>query len=157
MNAQIQSVREDYGSHETSVKIGLSKHLSSGQFQSLLNMWRNRRPWVNPLIRADNTAGGNATVDMQQTSGSANTTDGEVNHQAVVTRDYQNQTDPTSTIQGEMNHDSSLIHPILVATTPTAVDSTPINKMAPRETLFCDMDGNQFYAIVLRTGYYSKP
>lgn len=55
MNAQIQSIREDYGTHETSVRVGLARHLNAADFMALLNMWRNRRPWTNPAIRADNS------------------------------------------------------------------------------------------------------
>lgn len=87
MNAQVQSVREDWGKHETSIQIGPAKHLSAAQLSSMLNMWRNRRPWYNPAVRTDNTgSGGTGSVSMPQTAGGANGTKGaDVNqgHAAV--------------------------------------------------------------------------
>jgi hypothetical protein len=77
MNAQIQSIHEDYGKHETTLRIGVNKILSAGQLSSLMNMWRFRRPWYNPALVTDNTVGGGgAQVDMAKTVGQANTTNG---------------------------------------------------------------------------------
>ena len=78
MKAQVQEVRRQYGRHETSVRIGVAKHLNSGQLSALLNMWRFRRPWYNPAVRSDNTAGGTGgLVDQPVTAGNDNSTDGQ--------------------------------------------------------------------------------
>jgi len=78
MKAQVQEVRRDYGRHETSVRIGVAKHLNAGQLSALLNMWRFRRPWYNPAVRSDNTAGGTSGfVDQPITAGNDNSTDGQ--------------------------------------------------------------------------------
>jgi hypothetical protein len=75
MNAQPQSIRRHYGKKTTEVQIGVAKHLNSGQLSALLNMWRFRRPWYNPLLRTQNTATGN-NVDQAIDTGNANTPDG---------------------------------------------------------------------------------
>ena len=59
MNAQIQEIVEDYGACETTVKIGVAKHLNAGQLSSLLNMFRNRRSWSQ-------TTAGKVFSDVQQ-------------------------------------------------------------------------------------------
>jgi hypothetical protein len=41
-------------------------------------MWRFRRPWYNPAVRSDNTAGGTSgLVDQPITAGNDNSTDGQ--------------------------------------------------------------------------------
>ena len=70
-----QSIRRHYGKKTTEVQIGVAKHLNSGQLSTLLNMWRFRRPWYNPLLRTQNTATGN-NVDQAIDTGNANTPDG---------------------------------------------------------------------------------
>ena len=55
MNAQIQSIEEDFFAKTTTVQIGVAKHLNSGQLSSMLNMWHSRRTWYNTGIRTDPT------------------------------------------------------------------------------------------------------
>ena len=89
MAAQITAIREDYGTHNTSVQIGPSKHLSAQQMSSLLNMWRFRQPWYNPAVQSDDTQttqGGD--VNMPVTSGNANTTKGTENKSMFQTVTY---------------------------------------------------------------------
>lgn len=77
MNAQIQSISEEYGTHTTSVKIGVNKILSAGQLSSLFNMWRFRRTWYNPSLRTSNAVGGGSSqIDMGKSTGQANTAQG---------------------------------------------------------------------------------
>jgi hypothetical protein len=75
MNAQIQEITEDYGTHTTMVKIGVAKFLQAGQLSSMLQMWRYRRTWQNPALRGDNTQSG-STSDMAYSTAGANTLDG---------------------------------------------------------------------------------
>lgn len=88
MNAQIQEITEDYGTHQTMVQIGLSRMLAAGGLSSLLNMWRFRRTWYNPNIRSDNTVVGGGEVDMSKSNGQANTTNGLETNGAVAQFDY---------------------------------------------------------------------
>ena len=76
MRAQIQEIEEDYGTHQTSIRIGVAKHLSAGQLSSILNMWRFRRPWYNPALRQDNSQAGGNRVALSITNGQSNTTNG---------------------------------------------------------------------------------
>jgi hypothetical protein len=75
MNAQPQSIRRHYGKKTTEVQIGVAKHLNSGQLSALLNMWRFRRTWYNPLLRTQNTVQ-SGNVDQAIDTGNANTPDG---------------------------------------------------------------------------------
>jgi len=72
MAAQPQSIRRHYGKKTTEVQIGVAKHLNAGQLSSLLNMWRYRRTWYNPILRTQNTVQ-SASVDQAVTAGNANT------------------------------------------------------------------------------------
>ena len=85
MNAQIQEIEENYGSRETTVKIGVARHLNAGQLSSLLNMWRNRRTWFNPAIQTQPAGSAGGLVDSAKATGQANTTHGlqELNYNAV--------------------------------------------------------------------------
>jgi hypothetical protein len=76
MNAQPQSVRRHYGKKTTEVQIGVAKHLNSGQLSALLNMWRFRRPWYNPLMRTQPATNASSNVDQALDTGNANTPDG---------------------------------------------------------------------------------
>ena len=87
MNAQIQSIEEDYFNHTISVNIGVAKHLNAGQLSSILNMWRNRRTWYNPEIRA-NEASGNGGIQMPAEVGDINTTEGLSNTASITHIDY---------------------------------------------------------------------
>lgn len=109
MNAQIWSVREDYGTHETSVQIGISKHLSAAQLSSLLNMWRFRRPWYNPAVRADNTVGSGGQVEMPVTAGGANTTKAAEDHGIATHTQYTTPTNPSSTVKAQIILDPTLM------------------------------------------------
>jgi hypothetical protein len=158
MNAQPQSVIEDFGSRETFVRIGVSNHLTAGQLSSLLNMWAFRRPWYNPAVRADNSVATGGEVAMPQTAGSANTTGGLANHNEFVTTDYATPGDPTSTVNGQIKATAKKVTDILAATTPTAVDADiPPKVLDPKEISFCDESGTVVQAILLAGGFYTKP
>lgn len=163
MNAQIQEISEDYGKHETSVQIGVSKHLQSGQLSALFNMWRFRRTWYNPNIRSDNTIlSGGGEVDMAKSNGGANTTEGLETMTLFQLVDYSTPPSGSSpgVISGAILHDAKAVTDILAATTPTpitGVSSDEIKVMKPREVKMCDEEGSEFYAIVLMGGGYTKP
>ena len=76
MNAQPQSLRRHYGKKTTEIQIGVAKHLNSGQLSALLNMWRYRRTWYNPLLRTQNDLGESGDVDQAIDTGNANTPSG---------------------------------------------------------------------------------
>jgi hypothetical protein len=101
MNAQIQRITEDYGRHQTGVKIGVSKILNAGQLSDLFKMWRNRRTWYNPALRSNNTISASGTVDMAKSTGNANTTQGIQNDVSAVLTDYS--TLPTGSTPGVVN------------------------------------------------------
>jgi hypothetical protein len=160
MNAQPQSIIEDFGTRETFVQIGVANHLSAGQLSSLLNMWAFRRPWYNPAVRADNSVANGGEVSMPQTAGGANATGGLANHSELVTTDYETPDDPTTDIKGQIKLTAKKVTDILAATTPTPFGSfsaDDIKTMEPRELLVCDADGDQYYIIVHATGGYTKP
>ena len=167
MNAQIQSIEEDYFHHTTTITIGVAKHLNSGQLSSLLNMWRNRRPWYNPALRSSSAAGNGGLVDLPVTAGgSANTVNGTVNNGQSANLDYT--TSPSGetagVIGGKLNHAPELITAALAAVvaggkTPTPVSGMTdgdIKTMQPRKCLMCDEDGNQFYAMVHVSGGWTE-
>ena len=158
MNAQPQSIIEDYGTRETFLRIGVSNHLTAGQLSSLLNMWAFRRPWYNPSVRADNTAANGGEVAMPQTAGGANATSGLANHNEFVTTDYATPGDPTSTVNGQIKTTAKKVSDILAATTPTPVDMSVLPKILdPKEVSFCDESGSVVQAILLAGGFYTKP
>ena len=161
MNAQIQEIEEDYGTFETSVKIGVANHLNAGQLSSLLNMWAFRRPWYNPALRADNSAGGDGgEVQMPDNAGGANSTDGVLNHNEIVTTDYVTYTDPTSAMTGQISANANKVTTTLAAvggSGPQAVDPNQDPKIVdPKEIVFCDESGALQYAIALISGFYTK-
>ena len=163
MNAQPQSIIEDYGTRETSVKIGVVNHLSAGQLSSLLNMWAFRRPWYNPQVRADNTVASGGQIAMPVTAGQSNTTEGLENEGQKANTAYSTQPNGSTpgVIAGQLNHDPVLISNILNdGTTRTPADNFGPNDlkiMQPRECAFCDASGAVVYAIVHVTGFYTKP
>ena len=158
MNAQPQSILEDYGTRETFVQIGVADHLSAGQLSSLLNMWAFRRPWYNPAVRADNAAGNGGEVAMPQTAGGANATAGLANHSEFVTTDYATPGDPTSAVNGQIKTTAKKVSDLLAATTPTPVDAgVPPKILEPKEISFCDESGAVVQAILLAGGFYTKP
>jgi hypothetical protein len=57
----------------------VAKHLNSGQLSAILNMWRYRRTWYNPLMRTQNTLENSGNVDQAITTGNANSPGGLVN------------------------------------------------------------------------------
>jgi len=110
MKAQVQEVRRLYGRHETSVRIGVAKHLNAGQLFSLLNMWRWRRPWYNPAVRSDNTAGGTGgLVDQPVTAGNDNTTAGQENHSKTAVIIYNTAGVPSSGIKTLVIQDAAAL------------------------------------------------
>lgn len=160
MNAQPQSIIEDFGTRQTFVRIGVSNHLTAGQLSSLLNMWAFRRPWYNPAVRADNSVANGGEVAMPQTSGSANATAGLANHNEFVTTDYASPGDPTSTVNGQIKATAKTVADILAATTPIPSGSFAagdLKVVEPRECQFCDETGGVVNAILLVTGFYTKP
>lgn len=162
MNAQIQEIEEDWGTKQTSVRIGVAKHLSAGQLSSLLNMWAFRRPWYNPELRADNTIASGGDIAMPVTAGQSNTAEGLENEGQTTNTDYQTQPSGSTpgVIAGQLNHDPTQITKILAATTPTPADGFSANDlkiMQPRECAFCDASGALVYAIIHATGFYNKP
>jgi hypothetical protein len=103
-------VRRQYGRHETSVRIGVAKHLNSGQLSALLNMWRFRRPWYNPAVRSDNTAGGTGgLVDQPVTAGNDNTTPGLENPTKTAVIIYNTPGVPSSGIKTLVIHDAAAL------------------------------------------------
>lgn len=162
MNAQPQSIIEDYGTKETSVQIGVVNHLSAGQLSSLLNMWAFRRPWYNPALRADNTVASSGQVSMPVTAGHANTTEGLENEGKKTNTDYQSQPAGAQpgVIAGQLNHDPTLITSILANANATPADgfsAADLKVMQPRECAFCDASGATVHAIVHTSGFYTKP
>ena len=120
MNAQVQSVRERWGDHETEVRIGLSRHLAAAQLSSMLNMFRQRYPWFNPAIQADNGLGGTGgSVDMAVTAGNANSTQGvkAPSSQSLVV--YNTVNDPTSGIKNSIQNDAGQISDTGINIVPT--------------------------------------
>ena len=110
MKAQVQEVRRQYGRHETSVRIGVAKHLNSGQLSALLNMWRFRRPWYNPAVRSDNTAGGTGgLVDQPVTAGNGNTTPGLENPTKTVEITYVTPGVPSSGVASMIIKDTNAL------------------------------------------------
>lgn len=103
MKAQIQEISRDWGRHTTTIKVGVARHLNSGQLVAMLNMFRNRRPWYNPSLRTNNQVGTTGQVDQPLTAGNANTTDGLVNGSTLVTVDYSVAPNPASTTPGTAN------------------------------------------------------
>jgi hypothetical protein len=158
MNAQPQSIVEDYGTRETFVQIGVSRHLTAGQLSSLLNMWAYRRTWYNPAMRADNSVPSGGQVNMPDAIGSANATGGIANHAEHVTTDYATPGDPTTDVKGQIKTTAKKVTDILAATTPTLADpAVPAHIMEPMELPFCDAEGNLQYRVVLTGGAYTKP
>jgi hypothetical protein len=158
MNAQPQSVIEDFGTRETFVQIGVANHLSAGQLSSLLNMWAFRRPWYNPAVRADNSVANGGEVSMPQSAGGANATDGLANHNEFVTTDYATPGDPTSTVTGQIKTTAKKVTDLLAATAPTPVDPAILPKILdPKEISFCDESGAVVQAILIAGGFYTKP
>ncbi|HXT10391.1 MAG TPA: hypothetical protein VN873_02425 [Candidatus Angelobacter sp.] len=158
MNAQPQSILEDFGAKETFVQIGVANHLSAGQLSSLLNMWAFRRPWYNPAVRADNSIANGGEVAMPQTAGGANATGGLANHNEFVTTDYSTANDPSSAVNAQIKLSAQKVTSVLAATTPTPVDgSIPPKIIDPKEISFCDETGAVIQAILLAGGFYTKP
>lgn len=158
MNAQPQSIIEDYGTKETFLQIGVANHLTAGQLSSLLNMWAFRRPWYNPAVRADNSVANGGEVAMPQTAGGANTTAGLVNHNEFVTTDYATADDPASTVNAQIKLSAQKVTTILATSTATPVDGAiPPKILEPKEISFCDESGAVVQAILLAGGFYTKP
>ena len=107
MNAQIQEISEDYGSHTTSMRIGVAKHLNAGDLSSLLNQWAFRRPWYNPKLRDDNSLTAGGTIDQAITAGSANTTPGLTVKSMIGLSTLATPTDPSSPILAGLQLDTS--------------------------------------------------
>jgi hypothetical protein len=96
MNAQIQDIEEDWGTKETRVRVGVSKHLNAEQLSAFLNAWRTRRAWYNPALRGDNTEGSASNVDMPQETGHSNTTEGLQDLSKVTILNYSTQPSGTN-------------------------------------------------------------
>jgi hypothetical protein len=160
MNAQPQSILEDYGTKETFVQIGVANELTAGQLSSLLNMWAYRRTWYNPAVRADNSLASGGEVNMPDAIGAANGTNGVANHNEIVTTDYAIANDPTSAIKAQIKASAGKVTDILAATMPTPAGTftaEDIKTAQPREYAMCDESQNVVYGIFLATGTYTKP
>ncbi|HEX4262740.1 MAG TPA: hypothetical protein VH597_00260 [Verrucomicrobiae bacterium] len=158
MNAQPQSIIEDYGTREKFMQIGVSRHLTAGQLSSLLNMWAYRRTWYNPAMRADNSVPNGGQVNMPDAMGSANATDGITNHNELVTTDYAMAGDPASVVKAQIKASANKVTGILAATTPTPVDpAIKPEVIDPKEITCCDESGNAVQVIGLFGGFYTKP
>lgn len=161
MNAQIQEITEDWGNKETLVKIGVAKTLSAGQLAQLFNMWRYRRNWYNPDLRADNNAGSNGDVDMAKSHGGANTAKGLADSGQHADTLYT--TPPTGVTPGvvaaQLNHDPTLIKKVLdLAPGYAPVDLAKKPEiMEPREVGYCAPDGTLIYGVTHVGGFYTKP
>ena len=161
MHAQIQEVTEDWVEKETSIRIGVSKHLNADQLSAFLNMWRYRRAWYNPLLKADNTVATDGEIKLPMAVGNANTVEGvERTKQHPIT--YFT-TPPTGTtagvVGGQINHEPKIINDTLSLTTPIAADGftdADTKVMQPREVLICLPDGSRAYMIVHATAPYTK-
>jgi hypothetical protein len=100
MNAQPQSIRRHYGKKTTEVQIGVAKFLNSGQLSALLNMWRYRRTWYNPLMRTQNTLDNSENVDQAIDTGNANSPEGLANPVQQQIISYTTQPDPATSTPG---------------------------------------------------------
>ena len=164
MNAQIQEIVENYGARETTVKIGVAKHLNAGQLSSLLNMWRNRRTWFNPAVQTQPAGGIGSTIDSAKATGQANTTHGLQQLGQAQHLDYplDSSGNPTGApATGVINHDPALITNTLAAIvaggkTPTPIGPDDIKTMQPRKCKLCDDAGNLFYAMVHTSGGWTE-
>ena len=161
MKGQIQDIEEDWGRKETLVRIGISKHLSADQLSAFLNMWRFRRAWYNPLLKADNSQASTGQIQMPQSVGQSNTVEGLENEGQKTNTIYS--TPPAGTtpgvISGQLNHDPNLVKTILAATTPTPASgftADDLKVMQPREFAVCDASGALVYVIAHTSGVYSK-
>jgi len=166
MNAQIQSIEEDYFTHQTTVNIGLAKHLNVSQLNSLLQMWRNRREWYNPGIRTDSSQPAGGEVQMPVTGGNSDTTPGSITNGAILGVDYL--TAPVGTtpgaVNGAINSDPTKVTAVLAATTPTPIApvSGPdpkigIKTIRPQERCVVTSTGQIGYEIHLTADPYTKP
>jgi hypothetical protein len=161
MNAQVQSVRETWGRYTTEVRIGPARHLSAAQLSSLLNAWRYRRLWYNPLLRTDNSLVENgASVEMPVTAGSANSVDGVPAPAHTTVVDHSTPGDPTSAPNAIIEVSAPIVTQINNAASPTPVDGSTTNeawRVQPRELAVPTTPGaNQQFAIVLAGGPYTK-
>jgi len=161
MHAQIQEIEEDWGTKETSIRIGIAKHLSADQLSALLNMCRFRRAWFSANLKADNTVAAGGEIQIPDAAGQANTVEGLKLPQKQAQTFYT--TLPTGStpgvIGGQLNHDPKLIKDALAATTPTAVTpfvTADLKVMQPREVAFCDEAGNKVFGVAHITGFYTK-
>jgi len=101
MKAQIQDITEHWGRKETSIRIGVARHLNADQLSALLNMGRLRRAWYNPMLQADNTVPSSGEIDMPITAGQANTVEGLNITPTQSFPDYSSL--PTGTTPGVLN------------------------------------------------------
>lgn len=162
MHAQIQEIKEDWGDRETSIRIGVAKHLNAEQLSALLNMARYRRAWYNPLLKADNTVASSGEIDMPITAGQVNSVEGLENSGSLPITLYT--TPPTGSTPGviaaQINNNPQKIADILAATTPTPVGTATLldcHTAEPREVPFCQADGTTVFMVVVGGAFYSKP
>lgn len=162
MHGQIQDIEEDWGSKETSIRIGVAKHLNADQLSALLNMSRYRRSWYNPLLKADNTAASSGAVAMPVTAGQANTVEGLKNNQLNVQTIYT--TPPSGSTPGvvaaKITHDPNIIKQFLAtsgATPVTGFTADDLMESKHRLIPFCDSTGAQVYALMHCTGFFKLP
>jgi hypothetical protein len=162
MKAQIQDIVEEWGDKQTSVRIGVARHLNADQLSALLNMSRFRRAWFNPLLKADNTVASSGEIQMPVTAGQANTVEGLENQQQLAIKIYSSPPSGSTpgTISGQINLDPKKIKDILAATTPTPTtgfSAGDLKSQEPREVGVCLPDGTAAFMILAATGAYTKP
>lgn len=159
MNAQIQSIDEDYGTHSTTVQIGVAKHLNSGQLSALLNMWKFRRQWYNPACRTDSSQGGGGQQQFAKSTGQSNTTAGVESLGRTQHIDYTGAggTPPSDDLltagkpTGVVNNDPTKVTQIVNGKTPVTTPQDMIT-MQPRELAVCDNAGSYYKLVAHATG-----
>lgn len=157
MNAQIQSIRKDYGRGETEIRIGPAKHLNAGEIYSLLKFLRFRQTWFSIQSRLSGAAT-SGTLEITRNAPKKNTVPGNEDLAYSSVTHYTVDNDPTSAVKATIQHDATKITAILAATTPTALDPDHApNTMRPRKCLLCAEDGGQVFQIIHTGGPFSEP
>ena len=153
MDAQIQSIRKDYGRGETTVTIGPAKHLNADQLMAIFRAWRFRLIYQNPAVRASGAPGDTgAGTEISKNTPKKNTMEGLENPSAQVLT-YFNGDDPTSTVKGKTNIDAKDIDAIYIgASSPapaTGFVTADIKEVKHRKVKVCLPDGTSASMIVL--------
>lgn len=141
------------------IDIGPAKHLSPGDFNSLLQFFRGRRVYMNRSVRETGYASVGGEVDMPRGTPVGNTVPGVALPNTLQTISYATENDPTTTFKGAVKSDAKAVGAILDATTPTpsgGATTTSIREVMPREESYCDAAGNLVYVVAMRSDPYTK-